>query len=156
MTFIELVRKSHWYFKEIKMPPDDTMDIWTEEAGGYPNEFYSWAFEHIKTTDSGKTVVLGNFPKFINGLWQNWMRANPHKIDRKESTCPHCTNGWILFYRREPFYHNEWHSVAARCGHCNTLPQTIECATYRNQDIQKNGWLLMTAENMRMVNAGEI
>jgi hypothetical protein len=144
MNFTELVRKSHFYFKDPKLPTDGTMDIWVEEAGRYPGEFYDWAFVQLK---AGKKSSLENFPQTIYQLWQRWLEKNPRKVDRSEGmTCAekYCEDG-LLFV-----LDSKGQSYAMRCAACNLAD--FDYATIRKAymaDLIEEGWIPSTFETRK-------
>ena len=132
MTFADCVKKSHFYFKHAKLPADETMDIWTEEAGKFPSEFYDWAFMSLKAREK---KLPDNFPQAVLELWQEWMRRNPEKIERREFRCKQkeCADG-LLFVIKDGV------SFVFRCAECDSRADFVKFPKSSFHALSLNGY----------------
>lgn len=135
MTFAGFLRNTYAYFGKKQDLPRATGILWENECGHYPDPFFDWAFQHVKASDSGKNF-LANPPKAVHEYWQQWLRANPQKVERKEFSCqnPYCKGGWFWAYERDKDTGGLTKRLAA-CGECKSLGPSMLHGMTRGQAV---------------------
>ncbi len=142
-AFKRFAGMAYLYFgRDVNSVPPDTLSLWMKEVGNYPAEFFSWALEHVKSLDSGRTVIA-NLPKAVKELWAQWLRANPDKHERREfSGCknPLCEDGrfWVYEQNHET---SELTRRIAICAECRRVGQGMTAGMSRYQ-AERAGYLL--------------
>jgi hypothetical protein len=113
MTWKDFIKRAHFYFKKPQLPNADTFEIWQDEIGKFPEEFYAWAWDTCKSREER---LPENLPRYIKALWQEWVNRNPLKVERKEFQCrqKHCQQGFLFAVKG----HNNF---VFRCLECNGL-----------------------------------
>ncbi len=146
MTFKKLVQFIFPYFR-VAVPTPETGEVWREECGAYPEEFYDWACAKLK---AGKKAVLENFPASVNQLWDEWIRINPSKVEHHEFGCsnPACHRGIVSYYVRDD--KGFWSLTGARCGDCRLQAGVNHgMLMLSERDIENDGYLLATWKNIQ-------
>src|SRR5512135_1198948 len=80
------------YF-ERRLPADVTYNLWFEDLKNIPAESLPFIRNRLKELDAWPK----NFPRFIWGIYREWLEVNPHKKAPEEKPgCLQCHEGFIL------------------------------------------------------------
>ena len=110
MKYLEFMKSLYAYFSK-PLPKADSARIWKEEIGGYPTEFYEWAYSVLKNREK----KFPDSPPFaVKELWREWLRRNPDKLERREFSCRQlkCESGFLFVWKE--------HSFVFRCRECDS------------------------------------
>jgi hypothetical protein len=145
VNFAGFLRNTYAYFGKKQDLPRATGILWENECGHYPDPFFDWAFQQVKASDSGKNF-LANPPKAVHEYWQQWLRANPQKVEHKGFSCqnPYCKGGWFAVYERD----RESGTLTKRlapCAECKSLGSAMLHGMTRGQAVSR-GYLLPEPE----------
>ncbi len=142
-AFKRFAGMAYLYFgRDVNAIPADTLNIWVKEVGGFPAEFFTWALEHVKSMDSGRTIT-SNLPKVVKELWGQWLRVNPDKAERAETSgCrnPHCEDGRFWVFQEDKQTRKLTKRIAI-CAECKKLGSSMTCGLTRDQAVRA-GYLL--------------
>jgi hypothetical protein len=145
MNFSKFLRDSFSYFAKKLVLSRETGVLWEKECGQYPDEFFDWALQQLKALNSGRDF-LANPPKVIHELWQQWLKLNPRKVERRELQClnPHCEDERFYVYEREKDTDILTRRTAF-CGECKAMGQQMTNGMTRAQ-AESSGYILPCAE----------
>lgn len=144
MTWKEFVKQAHWYFKKPQLPNEDTFAVWREEIGQYPDEFYTWAWDSTKNREDR---LPDNIPRYVKSLWNEWLRANPYRAERREFNCTiaACEEG-LLFVKKDGY------SWVFRCADCDARPELMRYPVKSLAQLRKEGYELNKAVWGKVIN----
>ena len=113
--------KLYDYFRYVKRPTEQQVDIWHGKIEFIPVVALDWIFDELTEADS----LPRNLPKTFIKMWYLYRKAHPEKYATEFEYCEECFgHGIHMFEKLESFYDPPaWVSYVARCSRCNNWKQ---------------------------------